>query len=133
MEKQTGIINDFTTPEANITIEYESGNPYSGTLTYNVQNPELTQSAYDFMDADDPESYVAGTYYKKGNDEWHGYTEPLTMPEGEYPFAAYSTDNHGYREPDTIINLSIDATPPQTEAIIVGTKGAGIYYHHPLL
>ena len=56
----------------------------------------------------------------------------MTLPEGVYTVFAGSTDNHGYREPDKLLNLKVDAAAPETHAVIEKTNGENGYTLTPV-
>ena len=80
------------------------------------------------LSARDAETYVLGTYYRMGSDEWNSYTQPVKLPEGISQVLYYSQDSKGWQETQKLSCFSVDTVAPVSAAKISGTFGAnGIY------
>ena len=80
------------------------------------------------LTARDAETYVLGTYYRMGSEEWNSYTQPVKLPEGISQVLYYSEDSKGWQETQKLSCFSVDTVAPQSAAKISGTVGAnGIY------
>ena len=80
------------------------------------------------LEARDPESAVAGTWYRLGEGPETAYEEAFIVPEGGCSLVAWSADNHGFREPDRVRAFKVDITAPESRLETSGTAGAGGYH-----
>ena len=97
------------------TIEFESIKRMDGNVTV------ISNISHISFVAIDDDTGVAATYYRilnkdDGTGNWSGwmdYTTPFTMNFGNYSIEYYSIDNVGNEEQHHMIDIKVEAPPPE--------------------
>ncbi|MFQ6013253.1 MAG: extracellular solute-binding protein, partial [Thermoplasmata archaeon] len=71
---------------------------------------------------------VASTSYRIDGESWQEYVSPFTVDDGVHTVEYFSTDNAGNAEDVKSIDISIDATVPETFRSVEGTLGENGWY-----
>jgi phosphoesterase family protein/PKD domain-containing protein len=75
------------------------------------------------LTATDATSGVANISYRLDSGSWAIYAAPLTLGEGRHVLSYYATDVAGLSGSVQSTNVSIDLTPPETGATLLGIVG----------